>query len=216
MDFYHDWAGTEREFLKAIELNPNNELAHHWYGEVFLSAMGRFDESLRELETARRLNPLSSSILKGLAHTYIGKKEYQKAIEFCDQAAQINPSDDSAYSYKSMALMKLGRFDEAVETIKKSSSGEESVELAVYYGAGGHASEARQILLKMQKNPDASPYNFAVIHAALGEKDRAFELLEKQLTTNSVDLLSIRVDPLLDSLRGDLRFEKIEAKLNLP
>ena len=216
MDFHHDWAGTEREFLKAIEINPNNELAHHWYGEVFLSAMGRYDESLRELETAHRLNPLSSGILTALAWTYIGKKDYQKAIEFCDKATQLNPADDSAYSYKAMALMKLGRYGEATETVKKSSAAGETSELGVIYALDGRTTEAREMLKRMEKNPDASPYNLAVIYGALGEKDRAFELLEKQLKTNSVDLLSIRLDPLLDSLRDDKRFAEIERKLRLP
>jgi serine/threonine protein kinase/Tfp pilus assembly protein PilF len=216
MDFEHDFSGTENEFKHAIELNPNNELAHHWYGEVYLSAMGRFDESLLELEISHRLNPLSSSILTGLAHSYIGKKDYERAIELCEEAARLNPSDDSVYSYKSMALMKLGRFDEAIETIKKDSLGEESAELGVYYGLSGRIPEARQILIRMQKNKDTSPYSFAVIYASIGEKDRAFELLEKQLKTNSVDLLSIRVDPLLDTLRDDDRFKKLEAKLHLP
>ena len=216
MDFHHDWAATEREFQKAIELNPNYALAHHWYGEVFLSAMGRYDESIRELETAHRLNPLSSGILTALAWTYLGKKDYKRAIELCDAALKINPSDDSVYSYKAMALMKLERYGEAIETAKKSSSDDESTELGVIYALSGRTAEAREVLKKMQKNPDASPYSFAVIYGALGEKDRAFELLEKQLKTNSVDLLSIRLDPLLDSLRDDKRFGEIEKKLNLP
>jgi serine/threonine protein kinase/Tfp pilus assembly protein PilF len=216
MDFHRDWTAAEREFQKAIELNPNYALAHHWYGEVYLSAMGRYDEALRELELARQLNPLSSGILTALAWTHLGKKDYQKAIEICDEAAALNPSDDSAHSYKAMALMKLGRFAEAIETAQKASSGNEPVELGVIYALSGRAAEAREILRRLEKSPDASPYDFAVIYGALGEKKRAFALLEKQLETNSVDLLSIRPDPLLDSLRDDARFAVIEGKLNLP
>ncbi len=216
MDFHHDWTAAEREFKKAIELNPNYALAHHWYGEVFLSAMGRYAESLRELETARRLNPFSSGIVTALAWTYIGKKDYEKAVELCDESLLLDPSNDSAYSYKSMALMKLGRFEEAAAAAKKSSSAEDSSELGVIYALSGHKTEARLIMERMKKRPDAAPYDFAVIYGALGEKDRAFELLEKQLKTNSVDLLSIRLDPLLDSLRDDQRFVDIQTKIHLP
>ncbi len=216
MDKEHDWTGCEREFKRAIELNPNYALAHHWFGEVYLSAMGRYDESLRELEMARQLNPLSSGIMTALAWTYLGKKDYEKAIEMCDEALQINSSDDSAYSYKSMALMKLGRYDEAIEIAKKSSSVGDMSELGVIYGLSGRTTEVREMLSQMEKKADASPYNRAVIYASIGEKDRAFELLEKQLKTNSVDLLSIKLDPLLDSLRDDARFAEIERKLNFP
>lgn len=216
MDQEHDWAATEREFKRAVELNPNYALAHHWFGEVYLSAMGRFDESIRELETAHRLNPLSTGIITGLAHSYVGKREYEKAIAMCDEALRLNPSDDTAFSYKSMALMKLGRLEEAIETIRRASTGADSGELAVYYALAGRAAEAHKILQKKQREPDVSPYTFAVIYAALGEKDRAFELLEKQLKTSSVDLLSIRLDPFLDVLRDDARFAEIERKLNLP
>jgi serine/threonine protein kinase/TolB-like protein/Flp pilus assembly protein TadD len=216
MDNEHDWAGCEKEFKRAIELNPNYALAHHWFGEVYLSAMGRFNESISELETARALDPLSSGTITGLAWSYIGKKDYDHAIELCDEALLINAADDSAFSYKSMALMKLGRYAEAIETSEKSSLAGETSELAVIYGLSGRIAEAREMLKRMEKNPNSSPYNLAVIHAALGEKDRAFELLEKQLKTKSVDLLSIRVDPLLDNLRDDPRFEEIERKLNLP
>ena len=120
MDYERDWAGCEREFRRAIEINPNNELAHHWYGEVYLSAMGRLDESFRELEISHRLNPLSSGILTGLAWSYIGKGDYQKAIELCDQAHQVNPEDNDVFHYRAQALFKLDRFDEAVEQMDEA------------------------------------------------------------------------------------------------
>ncbi len=217
MDYDRDFAATEREFRRAIELNPNNALAHHWFGEVYLSAMGRLDESLRELEIARELSPLSSNILTGLAWTLIGKREYERAIELCDEAIVLDSEDSGIYSYKSLALMKLERYDEALATIRQGYELDESglLEMGAIYGASGQTEKAREVLKRL-KAESVSPYNLAVVHAAIGEKDVAFELLEKQAAMNSVDLLSMKIDPLLDTLRDDARFTKIERKLNLP
>ncbi|MCY7375863.1 MAG: protein kinase [Pyrinomonadaceae bacterium] len=217
MDDDRDFAGAEKEFRRAIELNPNNALAHHWFGEVYLSAMGRLDESLNELEFARRLNPLSSSVLTALAWTRIGRREYERAVDLCDEAIVLDSEDAGIYSYKSMALMKLERYDEALAAIQKADELGDSglTETGAIYGASGQTTQAREILQRL-KTENASPYNLAVLHAALGEKDAAFELLEKQAALNSVDLLSMKIDPLLDALRDDARFSEIERKLNLP
>ena len=219
MDYERDFLGAEREFQKAIELNPNNSLAHHWYGEVYLSAMGRLDESLHELEIARRLNPLSSGILTALAWTYIGRKEYKKAIIECDKAIAVNPSDNSSYSFKAMALMKLKRYDEAIATMKNAEADDgESLEQGVIYALNGQTEKTRDYLRRLEtaRRDDISDYDIAVLYAALGEKDKVFQLLERETRSKSVDLLSIRIDPLLDTLRDDPRFAEIEKKLNLP
>jgi tetratricopeptide (TPR) repeat protein len=217
MDYDRDFTGTEREFKRAIALNPSNSLAHHWYGEVYLSAMGRFDESLRELEIARELNPTSSGILTALAWTRIGMRDYENAVADCDHAVAINPQDSSTYGYKAMALMKLHRYDEALAAIQKAHEMDESglAEMGVIYAAAGQTEKAREILQRL-KAEKVTPYNLAVVYAALGERDKAFELLEKQAPLKSVDLLSMRVDPMLDSLRDDVRFAALETKLNLP
>ena len=220
MDYDRDFSESEKEFRRAIELNPSNARAHHWYGEVFLSAMGRFDESLRELETARGLSPLSANIITGLAWTYIGKKEYERAVIECDAATLTDANDASSYSYKAMALMKMDKFDEAVVAARQEEqiSGDK-VDLGVIYGLSGQTAKAKEILQNLENempNGSVSNYDLAVIHAAIGERDMAFGLLKKQAVSKSVDLLSIRIDPLLDSIRDDARFAAIEAQMNLP
>lgn len=214
MDYDRDFAGAEQAFRRAIKLNPNNAQAHHWYGEVYLSAMGRFEESLRELKIAHELNPTAGNILTGLAWTRIGMKDYENAIADCDRAINIDPRDSSAHGYKSMALMKLGRFEEALAVIQKAGNRGQT-ETAVIYAAAGQTEKAREILRKL-KSEKVTPYNLAVVHAALGERDEAFELLDKQARLKSVDLLSLRVDPMLDVLRDDARFPTLERNLGLP
>ena len=220
MDNDRDWAGTEVEFKRAIELNSNYSLAHHWFGEVYLSAMGRFDESIRELETAHALDPLSSNILTGLAWSYIGRKDYEKAIIECQKALALNPKRSDGYAYLAMAQMKLGRFDEALENAKRANEIDENLSLlGAVYAAAGNNAEAGKILAKIKEkymNGETSAYNVAVVEGALGNKDNAFARLKKDFTKTSADLLSMRIDPLLDNLRDDARFDVLEAQFNFP
>ena len=219
MDFDHDWTGCEREFKRAIQINPNNELAHHWYGEVYLSAMKRLDEAVLELEISQHLNPLSSGILTGLAWVYIGKGNYQKAIDFCDQAYRVNPEDNDIYHYRAQALFKLNRFDQAVqqmdEAIKNDPDATRYYALkAVFLASAGRFDEAKKLHAEL-KNKSVSKYSLAIAENAIGNRDQAFDLLNQELQTNSVDLLSIEIDPILDSMRDDARFMELERKLKL-
>jgi serine/threonine protein kinase/tetratricopeptide (TPR) repeat protein len=223
MDYDHDWLGAEREFRRAIELNPNDELAHHWYGEVYLSAMKRIEESIAELETAHHLNPLSSGILTGLAWAYIGKGEYEGAIEQCDRAFVANPDDTGIYEYRALAFFKLGRLDEAIRDAKKALQLDPTAHclatLGVFYARAGQRDEAEKVLKQLQNNKRSdtvSNYDFAIVHGALGERDEAFRLLDQEIHSHSVDLLSIRIDPLLDDLRNDPRFVSLEQSFNFP
>jgi serine/threonine protein kinase/Tfp pilus assembly protein PilF len=218
MDYERDWAGCEREFRRALEINPNNELAHHWYGEVYLSAMKRLDESISELEISHRLNPLSSGILTGLAWSYIGKGDYQKALELCDKAHQVNPDDNDVHHYRAQAFFKMNRFDEAVEQMDKAIASDKDTTRyyalkAVFLASGGKKDEAAKILSELKTKP-VSKYSLAIVENALGNRDRAFDLLNQELKTDSVDLLSIKIDPLLDDMRHDSRFKDLEQKMN--
>lgn len=223
MDYEHDWLGCEREFKRAIELNPNYAPAHHWYGEVYLSAMKRLDESIVELETAHRLDPLSSGIMTGIAWSYIGKGEYEKALEECNKAFTVNPEDVQIYEYRAKAFFKLGRFDEAIADAEKSYKLDPTARylatLGVFYARADKPEKAAEILKELKTNPkfsDASKYDLAIVEGALGNRDEAFRLLNAEIGTTSVDLLSIRIDPLLDDLRDDARLAELERKFKFP
>lgn len=223
MDYDHDWAGAEQEFKRAIQLHHGYATAHHWYGEVYLSAMGRLDESIAELQTAREIDPLSTGIITGLAWSYTGQHKYEKAVEECDKALELETHDSSIYTYRSMALMRLGRFDEAIADARRAfdveNTGSNLASLGATYGVAGKPDEARKILVQLRADSrfkDASPYDLAIVYAALGERDEAFRLLDEQMTTSSVDLLSIRIDPMLDPLRSDQRFVELERRFNFP
>lgn len=171
-------------------------------------------DRLKRFETA-------PGILTALAWTRIGGKNYERAIELCDAALALDAEDTGAYSFKAMALMKLERFDKAVAAIQNANErGDGWDELGAICAASGQPTKAREILRRLERETGAdkntSDYDLAVIYAAIGMRDRAFELLDKQARTKSVDLLSMRIDPLLDDLRGDWRFAALEAKMNFP
>jgi serine/threonine protein kinase/TolB-like protein/tetratricopeptide (TPR) repeat protein len=229
MDYDRDWEGSERQFRRAIELSPGYALAHHWYGEVYLSAMGRLEESLAELRLARRLDPLSTGTITGIAWSYIGLRQYEKAIEACDEAEKIDSADPtkqdaSIYENRAKALMKLGQFAEAIDNIKRACeidhTGNNCAKVGAIYGVSGDRDNALAILSNMQSDPaqygGVSSYDLAIIFASVGDKDRAFVLLNREVDSISVDLLSIRIDPMLDSLRGDPRFAELERRYKFP
>jgi tetratricopeptide (TPR) repeat protein len=223
MDYDRDWAGAEREFRRAIELNPNYAQAHHWYGEVYLSAMGRLEESLRELQAAHEQDPLSDGILTGLAWSHMGAGDYERAVAECREALALDPQNWDNYSYLSMAQLKLGRYDEAVQSAKTAyeleRTGGNLAMLGAMLAYAGNRQEASRILRNLRAAPgslNVSKYDLAVVHTALGVRDEAFRLLGEEVATLSVDLLSIRIDPMLDPLRDDPRFPPLEARYNFP
>lgn len=167
-----------------------------------------------------RLNPLSTGIITGLAWTHIGLRQYEQALAECNWAEEINPHDWSIYSYRAMALTKLLRLDEALRdariAFEREPTGSNLATLGAIYAYAGRRDEALRTLEEIRTDArfrDASKYDLAVIHAALDERDTAFRLLDEELYSNSVDLLSIRIDPMLDVLRSDPRFSRLEARL---
>jgi eukaryotic-like serine/threonine-protein kinase len=223
MDYEHDWFAAEQEFKRAIELNPGYALARHWYGEVYLSAMGRLDESIAQLKIAHEIDPLSPGIITGLAWSYIGKHQYEEAVALCQQALALDSQDWSIYSYRAMALMKLNRFEEAIHDAQKAyemePTGSNRAMLGAMYASAGKREAASEIIEELKRTPqpnDISKYDLAIILAAQNELDEAFKLLNEEASPSTVDLLSIRIDPMLDALRSDERFITLERKLNLP
>jgi Flp pilus assembly protein TadD len=185
--------------------------------------MGRLEESLRELQTAHEQDPLSDGILTGLAWSHMGARDYERAVAECREALALDPQNWDNYSYLSMAQLKLGRYEEAVQSAKTACELERTGGNLAMLGAmlayAGNRQEASRILRDLRAAPgslNVSKYDLAVVHTALGERDEAFRLLGEEVATLSVDLLSIRIDPMLDPLRDDPRFPPLEARYNFP
>lgn len=221
-----DFAAAEREYKRAIELNPDYAAAHHRYG-LFLWAMERHGEGNAELEHARELDPLSAIIHSDSGLPFYSMGQQEKAIEFFKKAIEIEPDFRVAHYNLARSYSFMGRSDEAIAEANKSFLPDEpfradgtkkiNLLLAQIYAMTGRKQDARRLLAELEKQPDyIIPFTLAGIYAALGEKEKAFALLEKAHEQRSGMLVQLKVMPLFDDLRNDSRYQELLRKIGFP
>jgi TolB-like protein/DNA-binding winged helix-turn-helix (wHTH) protein/tetratricopeptide (TPR) repeat protein len=218
-----DWAGAEREFQRALALNPNYVWAHQWYG-VFQGVMGRDQEHAAEVTRARELDPLPLASLGGggLGVT-IARGQYDLAIEENRKRLELDPNNPSAYLDLGRAYRLRGMYEEAIVQIQKGvelSGGEPGAlsALGYAYAVSGEPDKALKIvqqLTVLSTHRYVGPFEIAFIYVGLGEKDRAFDWLQKAVADRSIPLWRIRHKE-LDSLRSDSRYSELRRRIGLP
>ena len=223
--FFYDrnFPEAEREFQRAIELNPNYATAHHWYGVTYLAKMERFDEAIAELKRAQELDPLSLIINADLGNTYIQAHQYDKAIEQLRKTIEMDQSFYFAHWQLGVAYEMKGDFQDAIAEYQKARQLNDDPWVLALLGhvsaVTGRRDEALKILdqlKRISKQRFVYAYGFAVVYAGLGEKDQAFQWLEKSYQDREPRITRIKVDPLMDSLRSDPRFADLERRIGLP
>ncbi len=217
-----DWPGAEREFRRAVELNPNYATARHWYA-LYLRAMGKFDESLEELRRAQRLDPLSLIINTVLGAHFYYARQYDRAIEQCRETLELDSNFHIAYGVLGEAYTQKGMYREAIAALRKANSLSTAPEglamLGYTYGVAGYAGDARKVLSRLRKMSHqryVEPASLAIIYTGLEEKERAFEWLERAYEHHNELLMMLKVDPRLDALRSDTRFTELLRRVGLP
>jgi TolB-like protein/DNA-binding winged helix-turn-helix (wHTH) protein/Flp pilus assembly protein TadD len=221
---YYDWnfAAAEGEFKRAINLNPNYPVAHQWYGNL-LTAMGRWDEAIREFELARELDPLSLIINAVPGWTCYYARQYDRAIEHCQKAIDLDPTFALAHEWLGQAYERKGMYEKAIAEFEKaitlSGRAPEAVALLAHaYAVSGKRREAQTVLndlIELSARHYVSPYHIATIHAGLGDRDRAFEYLENAYKHRQNVLVFLKNDPRLDSLRSDPRYADLVRRMDL-
>jgi len=215
------WADAEKEFRRAIELNPDYALAHSDLGWL-LTSTGRAQEGTAESKRGQELDPLSldTNIYYGLSLYFAGKYDAAE-IQF-RKTLDLEPDYWFARAYLGRTYARTGRIKEAIAELEKAvklSDGitETRTGLGVAYVANGQSMEARQILDKLlvQSDPYVPPYNIAALYAALGEKDRALEYLRKGYEAGSIYMTFVKFDPDLNSLRSDPRYSALLRDMGL-
>jgi TolB-like protein/DNA-binding winged helix-turn-helix (wHTH) protein/tetratricopeptide (TPR) repeat protein len=220
-NFEWDWGGAEREYKRAIELNPNYATAHQWYGE-YLAFLGRFAESFEQLKTARELDPLSLVIIKDSGEAYYFARKYDEAVEFYRKTLDMDSGFTVGRRFLAMAYLQQEKFSDAVAELQTVTQVENSpdilAELGYAYALSGGREKTRQVLHDLQRLSEqryAPAHDFALVYAGLGDRDRAFEWLEKAYREHA-GLGEVGVDPRWDSLRGDPRFADLTKRMGLP
>jgi tetratricopeptide (TPR) repeat protein len=221
--FDWDWDGAEREFNRAIELAPSYSCAHEDRA-LFLSFMGRRAEAIAEVAKSVELDPGPSSVLAE-SGVYYQLRDYERLVEVSRRGVASNPGEWVEHNSLGIGYEATGKRLEAVSEYQKAielSDGDQdaTAALAHAYAAMGRRAEAEKILRDLEqkaKSGDASPYILATIWAGLGDKDRAFELLEKASRERSLDLSwFLNADFRIDSLRSDPRFQALRQRVGFP
>jgi TolB-like protein/Flp pilus assembly protein TadD len=211
---YHDFAGAEREFLRALELNPRNTTALTWYA-FFLTCMQRFDEAIAVYNRQIEVDPVSSSVQQFLANTYFTARRYDRSIQLDLMVLKMNPNDANAHADLARACTLRGDHEGAIAHGRKAveiSEGARSLAFLGYALAmAGRKAEANNILRNLKERPEqelVSPFLLAIVDLGLGDQDAALLQLEK---TSSDDVygLRLKVEPILDPLRSNPRFTAV-------
>ncbi|HWO33676.1 MAG TPA: tetratricopeptide repeat protein [Candidatus Acidoferrum sp.] len=221
--FYYDWNGlaAEKEFRRALESNPNYAMAHSWNGQD-LAAMGRISEALAETQLAQQDDPLSLIVSSNAGLILCLAGRFEQAIETLNKAVEIDSNFPRAhfrlgnvYEQKGMPEKAISEFTEAVRLSGGDSSYEGSLGHA--YALAGNVEQARRILglLKQRSGRQYVPaYAVALIYAGLGDRDAAFEWLEKAYKDRSASMALLKVDPALNNLHSDPRFKELARRVS--
>ena len=219
-----DWAGSERELQRAIELNPSSASAHQMYGRT-LSFTGRFEEALRELEKARELDPLSVPVNAYIGQVYIHARQYDRAEEQLRKTLRIDPNHVLTHHNLGELHLAQGRSAEAVKELERAVSGSTDPSshylamLGCSYAKSGRKTEAVKILrdLEAKATKDlASAFDVASLYAALSDKQQALAWLEQGYAKRDYWLVEIHAWPWFDSLRSEPRFQDLLRRMRLP
>ena len=217
-----DFPGAEREFKKAIELDPRYAVGHHWYA-VFLTVSGRFDEALAEIRRAQELDPLSLSINAWVGWILSLAGQNEQALEQLLKTKEMDPTFRITLHRLALVYADQGMFDKAIAEAKELSRVSDgrlgTLTLAYIYAQAGMRREALEQVnsrIEMSKNSFVSPASIGMVYALLGDKDTAFKWLERANDEHDLLVLRVKHDPRFRSLRGDPRLDDLMRRMRLP
>ncbi len=216
-----DWTTAEKEFRRAIELNPDYATAHQWYAEL-LMWRGQFDEALRESEAARKLDPLSLIIATDQGALFYFSRQYDRSIEQLQGVLEMDPNFPRARMVVD-AYVQEGRYADALAGLdawqRAAGLGPwQSTFLVYVYGRSGQKQRARAELKKLEaenRNQPIDSASMAFANLGVGNKDAALDWLEKAYAQRSNGLTSLKVEPAYDPLRAEPRFQELLQRVGL-
>jgi tetratricopeptide (TPR) repeat protein len=209
LSYRWDFAGADRDFKRAIQLNPSYSSAHQWYSEL-LQVTGHPVEARREVNLAWQLDPFSLPVNMYVCWDRLDAREYDKAIDHALSARATDPTLRLGPCLSMSQAMK-GDYEGAIQTVRNAWPHHADA-LAAALQRGGPREYWRQRVAHM----NGAPYAEAVCYAMAGDRDEAFERLERAFAIRQSDLTLLYIDPRMDSLRGDPRFEALARRIGFP
>lgn len=218
LKFYNDWdwTGAEAEFKRALELDPGGLDVHRSYGHL-LMALGRHEESVREGQIAAQLDPLSAETQTALGRFLYRARRYEEALPHLQLAVEREPRSIGANVRLADVYLQLRRYEEALAVFERGQglTGDKSnfqAHIAHVYARMGRKSEARQMISGLK----VAPIGLAAVYTALGDKDKAFRILEQAIAERNSFLTSLKEDPPFESLHSDPRWKELLRRMNFP
>ena len=223
--FYYDWnwPEAEKEFKKAIALNPSYATAHHWYS-VYLTAMGRPEEAMAEIRQAQQLDPLSLAIRTDIGFQLYYTRKYDEAIQQLKTTLEMNPNFPLAHLWLGRTYQQKRMYAEAITEFEQAGNvlRDWPVTIAAIgyvQGKAQNKAEALKTLEKLKKLSEkryVTAYAVALVYAGLDDKSQAFRWLNKGVEERTHWLVWLKLDPRWDDLRSDPRFEQLVRRVGLP
>ena len=218
LDF--DFAGAEKGFIRALELNPNYAGAHFRYARL-LTWLKRFDEAREELQRAIILDPLAYGYMIEFGRSYYWARDYDRAIEEYSKILEIYPESQVTHAHIALALSMKGLHEEAIKefSIVTNKDTWYWFYLGYIYGNAGEMRKAQEVLdyyAELSKSEFVWPVIYVFIYAGMGETDKALDWLERTYEQREAWMEVIRVEPMFDNLRSDPRFQAIVEQMNFP
>ena len=215
------WQQSEAEIKRAIELDPNNAGAHSSYAGL-LTILGRHDEAIAEARRAKELDPLSPIIAFQIGYRLHLARRYDEAIAELKKVLETDPNLDYVYNIIGYAYAGKGQFKEAIAAYRETIRlGDKGTSIQIYLGAAyaqaGEREKAQAILRQLETTKEyVSPGELAILYGALGDKEKAFQTLERAFDEHDLQLQFLKNDPAYDPLRDDPRFQDLTRRVGLP
>ena len=208
-----DWEMAEREFELAIQLKEDYATAHHWYAITCLMPLRRLDEALLEIQRAQALDPVSPSIARDTGVVWYCRRDYDRAAAQALRTIELDPGFYEAYWILGLAAEQRQRYPEACDAFAKGAALARAPRMigalghaCALMGRTGEAREAIAELAALAERRYVAPFDTALIYMGLGERDRAFEWLDRALAERCYEMVWLKVDPRCDALRADPHF----------
>lgn len=212
---------AEKQFRRALQLKPSDAETRLWYAQ-HLSGLGRFDEALAELQRAQTLDPGSTSINAYAGFILYLARRYDDLLQRLRPLADAHPEYHHPHAFLALAYEQKGDFGRAIGEMERAyaldKQPEALAQLGHIYASAGQTAKARRVLAELKqlaRRRYVSPYNFAVLHAGLGERGEALRYLETVEQDRSEWFAAVNVDPRLDALHSDPRFQAVVRMVGL-